>query len=168
MSANRGKMSENGKLVLAIAPIDTTGAGQDGVWVSLKHYRRLAIILVTGAWAGGTSAVTLEQCTAAGDANSDAKALAFTQYLKAYDTDDTPDDAGAVVTVSSNTYTIGDNANVQVIEVRAEDLDINNGFSFVRVRTATPGANADLIAGVYYLYEGDFAGLATTLPSVLS
>lgn len=166
MSANRGQMSENGKLVLAIAPVDTTGAGQDGVWVSLKHYRRLAVILLTGAWAGGTSAVTLEQATDA--SGTSAKALAFTKYLKAYDTDDTPDDAGAVVAVTSNTYTIGDNANVQVIEVRSEDLDINNGFAFVRVRTATPGSNADLIAGVYYLYEGDFAGLATTLPSVLS
>lgn len=162
----RGQLIEHAKFIQAIPPIDTTGAGQDGVWVSMKHFKNLAVVLQTGAWAGGTSAVTLEQASDA--AGTGAKAISFTSYLKAYDTDDTPDDAGAVTAVTSNTYTVGDNANVQVIEVRAEDLDINNGFAFVRVRTATPGSNADLIAGLYLLYNGDFAGKPTTLPSVLS
>lgn len=162
----RGQLIEGAKFVQAFPPVDTTGAGQDGVWVSMKNYSKLAVVLQTGAWAGGTSAVTLEQATDA--SGTGAKALAFTQYLKAYDTDDTPDDAGAIVSVASNTYTIGDNANVQVIEVKAGDLDVNNDFAFVRVRTATPGANADLIAGLYILYDGNFSGKPTTLPSVLS
>lgn len=162
----RGQLIEGAKFIAAFGPVDTTGAGQDGVWVSMKNYSKLAIVLQTGAWAGGTAAVTLEQATAAAD--TDAKALAFTSYLKAYDTDDTPDDAGAIVSVASNTFNVGDNANVLVIEVKAGDLDINNNFAFVRVRTATPGANADLISGLYILYDGNFSGKPTTLPSVLS
>lgn len=162
----RGQLIEHAKFVQAFGPIDTTGAAQTGVWVSLKNFKRCAIVLTTGAWAGGNAAVTLEQAQDA--SGTGAKALAFTSYLKAYDTDDTPDDAGAVTSVSSNTYNLSDNANIHVIEVRAEDLDINNGFVFIRVNSASPGSNADLIAGIYILYDGDWAGKPTTLPSVLS
>lgn len=162
----QGQLIENAKFVMAIAPVDTTGAGQDGVWVSMKNYDKLAVVLLTGAWAGGNAAVTLEQ--ASDSSGTGAKAIAFTSYLKAYDTDDTPDDAGAITTVSSDTYNLSDNANVHVIEVRAADLDADNDFCFVRVRTATPGANADLIAGLYILYDGNYCGKPTTRPSVLS
>jgi len=163
---NRGETVENGKWELAIAPVNTTGAGQDGDWVSMKHYRRAAVILVTGAWPGGTAAVTLEQATSA--AGAGAKALAFSRYCRASDADESPIDSAAYVSVTSNTFNLSDNDNVLVIEVRAEDLDINNGFTFIRVRTATPGANADLVAGLYYLYEGDYAGQPGNLPSAVS
>lgn len=163
----RGQLIEHAKFVQAFGPVNTTGAGQDGAWVSLKNFKRLAIVLETGAWAGGTSAVTLEQARDSAGVDG-AKGLAFSKYLKAFDTDDTPDDAGAVTSVSSDTYTIGDNNNVHVIEVRAEDLDINDGYEFVRVRIATPGSNNDYVSGLYILYDGNFAGLPTTLPSVLS
>lgn len=168
MAANRGMSVENGKFVQAFGPVNTTGAGQDGAWVSMKHYRRLAVILETGAWAGGTSAVTLEQCTQAGNAGSDEKPLAFEKYHLVFDADNTPDDVASEVAVSSNTFNLSDNANVIVIEVRAEDLDITNGFAFVRVRIATPGSNNDYVSGLYYLYEGDFSAKPSTLPSALS
>ena len=163
---NRGKLTEFGKVIRAVAPIDITGAGADGVWVSMKHYDRLAIVLMSGTWAGGTSAITVEQAT--DSSGTGAKAVAFATYDKTIDADDTPDDTGAVVTVTSNTYTLGDNDNVHVIDVRAADLDGDSGFCFVRVRAATPGANADLFAALYVLYEASYCGKLTTLPSVLS
>lgn len=166
MPAHQGQFVENVKIVQAIAPVNTTGAGQDGAWVSMKHYRNLAVIIETGAWAGGTSAVTLEQATDA--SGTGAKALAFEKYHKVFDADETPDDSASEVAVTSNTYTLGDNANVHVIEVRDADLDTDNDFAFVRVRTATPGANADLVSALYVLYNGDFRGKPSTLPSVLS
>lgn len=162
----RGQLIECAKFIQAIPPVDTTGAGKDGLWVSMKNFNRLAVVLQSGTWAGGTAAVTLEQAT--DSAGTGAKALAFTKYLKAYDTDDAVDDTSVSVDVASNTYTLGDNHNVQVIEVKAGDLDIANGFAFVRVRSATPGANADLLAALYILYDGIYAGLPSTLPSVLS
>ena len=38
-----------------------------------------------------------------------------------------------------------------MIEFAADDLDVTNGFDCVCVKTATPGANADLLAIVYIL-----------------
>lgn len=164
----QGALVENVKFVQAFGPINTTGAGQDGAWVSMKGHKRLAIVLETGTWAGGTAAVTLEQCTQAADAGSDAKALAFDKYHLVFDADSTPDDVASEVAVTSNTFNLSDNANVIVIDVRAADLDGDNGFKFVRVRTATPGANADLVSGLYILHDGNFSGTPSQMPTALS
>ena len=51
------------KIVWAAAPKDITGAGLTGDYVCLKYHRKLAIVLMSGAWAGGTAAVTLTQAT---------------------------------------------------------------------------------------------------------
>jgi hypothetical protein len=163
---NNALLVEAAKVVKAFGPVDTTGAGQDGAWVSLKDYRRLAVVLSTGAWAGGNAAVTLEQAQDA--AGTGAKALAFDKYVEVFNNASTPKDAASEVAVSNNTYNLTGANKVHVIEVRTGDLDINNGFKFVRVRTASPGANADLIAAHYLLYKGGHVAKPANLPSVLS
>ena len=156
---------EAAKIVKAFGPVDTTGAAQTGSWVSLAHYKKLAVILSTGAWAGGDAAVTLEQAQDA--AGTGAKALSFDKYYEVFNAANTPDDVASEVGVVSDTYNLTGANKVHVIEVRAADLDINNGFRFVRVKTASPGANADLIAAHYALYKGNHTGKPATLPSVL-
>lgn len=157
---------EAAKAIKAFGPVDTTGAGQDGAWVNLAHYKKLAILLSTGAWAGGNAAVTLEQAQDA--AGTGAKVLAFDKYFEVFNAANTPDDVVTEVAVSNNTYNLTGANKVHVIEVRAGDLDINGGFRFVRVRTASPGANADLIAAHYLLYKGGHVAKPADLPSVLS
>lgn len=163
---NNTLLVEAAKVVKAFGPVDTTGAGQDGAWVSLAQFRRCAVMLSTGAWAGGNAAVTLEQAQDA--AGTGAKALAFDKYVEVFNAANTPDDVAAEVAVSSNTYNLTGANKVHVIEVRSGDLDINNGFRFIRVRTASPGANADLIAAHYLLYKGGHVGKPANQPTVLS
>lgn len=141
------RLFDNAKIVPAFVPIDTTGAGQDGDWVSLKNYNHLTVIIMKGAWAGGTSAVTLQQATDV--AGTGAKALGFTkQWVGTALTDDNL----AETAVTSNTFNLSTTANeFHVIEIDAATLDVDGGFDCVRVRTATPGANADLVAGLYVL-----------------
>ena len=154
---------EMGKYVSAFVPIDTTGAGQTGDYVNLKHYRRCAIILQSGAWAGGTAAVTLNQATSA--AGGSAKALAFTRYwLYTALTSDDP----VLTTVTSNTFNITAANKTHVIEVHVNDLDINNNFYWLNVATATPGANADLLVGNYYLYDAAHSMKADDSPTVIA
>lgn len=160
----QGRILETIKPIAAFVPIDTTGAGQDGDWVSLKHYKRCAIVLMQGAWAGGTSAVTVQQASDA--SGTGAKALTIEYY---YQGTFATDDAYAKTTISSNTFNLPATANTfTLLEIHQQDLDMNNGFCFIRVRTATPGANADLIAGLYLMGGVDIAQATETMPTAIA
>lgn len=147
MAANL-HLHENAKLVVGQVPLDITGAGFNGDWVSLKNYRCCNIVLMCGAWAGGTAAVTVEQATAvAGTSN---KAVSF-----AYKWEGTAltDDNLARVAVTSDTFNLDTANEFHVIPIFASMLDADNGFDCVRVVVATPGANADLAACLYILTQ---------------
>ena len=138
----------------AVAPVNITGAGADGDWVSMAHARRLGILLLTGAWAGGTSAVTLEQATSA--AGAGAKALGLTEYF--IKTGYGGASAFARTAVVSDTFNLSAASKVILIEVDAAQLDVNGGFSHVRVRAASPGANNDYLAIGYVWIDAREAG----------
>lgn len=158
------RLLERLRVIPAFVPIDTTGAGQDGDWVNLKFYRRALVVIQQGAWAGGTPAVTFEQAT--DNAASGAKTLGYTER---WDGTALTDDILAKTTVSSNTSNLANAANgLMLVEFHAQDLDIANGFTHFRVRVASPGANADLIAGFYILGDPAYEGLPSTLPSVIA
>ncbi len=163
---DNARLVEFSRIIPAFGPVDTDGAAQNGPWVSMENYRRCAIVLRSAAWAGGNAAVTLEQAQDA--AGTGAKALSFDKYYQVFNAADTPEDAVSEVAVSNDTYNFTGANQVHVIEIRAADLDINNGFTFLRVQTASPGANADLIAAHYVLYKGGYVGKPENLPSVLS
>ncbi len=143
------RFQENNKIVVGAVPIDTTGAAVTGDYVCLKGYTHLTIVIMQGAWAGGTPAVTLKQATNVGNTLSDEKALSFTKY---YVGTALTDDNYAAVAVASDTYSLTATANlVNIIEVDASSLDRDNGFDCVQCKIASPGSNADLIAVLYIL-----------------
>jgi len=132
---------ENAKPVVMAVPIDTTGAAVSGDYVSMKGYTHLTIVIMQGAWAGGTPAVTLKQATDV--AATGEKALSFSKYWSGTAL---TDDQYAATAVVSDTFNLTATANkVTILEVNASDLDVDNGFDCVRVGIASPGANADLI-----------------------
>lgn len=159
-----GQLSECLRVIPAFVPIDTNGAGQDGDWINLKYWRRALIVIMKGAWAGGTPAVTLQQATDA--TGSGAKALSFAKQLKGTAlTADQP----SINTVTSDTFNLAATANeFHLIDVHSQDLDLANNFAYIRVRVASPGANADLIAGLYILGDGTWAGKPSTLPTAIT
>lgn len=160
----QGRIIENCRIVPAFVPIDTTGAARAGDWVNLKFYRRCAVVILQGAWAGGTPAVTFEQATDA--SGSGAKTLAYTER---WDGTALTDDILGRTAVSSNTSNLANAANgFMVVEFHAQDLDIANGFTHLRVNVASPGSNADLIAGLYILADPAYAGKPDTLPSTIT
>lgn len=160
----QGRIIENCRVVPAFVPIDSTGAAQTGDWVNMKHFRRCLVVIQQGAWAGGTPAVTFEQ--AQDNASTGAKELAYTER---WDATALTDDLLAKTTVSSNTSNLANAANgLMVVEFHAQDLDIANGFTHLRVKVASPGANADLIAAWYLLADPAYAGKPDTLPSAIA
>lgn len=146
------------KIVEAFPPVDTTGAAQTGNHVSLKGYDHCTIIIQTGAWAGGTSAVTVQQSTVV--AGTDDKALTFTTY---YTNDGATATDTLTATTCASTFNL-DTANAMyVIEIDAASLDTDNNFDCLELNTASPGANADLVSAVYVLSKGRYRTGGTAL-----
>lgn len=150
---------ENEKLIWACEPKNYTGAAATAKYVSLKGYHRITIIIQTGAWAGGTAAVTINQATDV--SATGAKALAFTKYW----TDDAL--AGTLVeTACASTFNLDTANSLYVIEVDASTLDLANLFDCLTVAIASPGANNDFYGVVYALTEPRYAQATPPSPLV--
>lgn len=133
----------------------TTTVG-DCDYVSMKNYNRLTIIIMSDNATTVTGGdVTLLQATDVSAGS--AKALAMTRMWANADVG--ASDTLVKTTVTNNTFTTTstDNKNsLYVIEVRAEDLDIANGFDCVRCDVAL---QASAVGGVLYILDGSrYAG----------
>lgn len=141
------QMVQNCKFVHLIEPKDWTGAASTADHFSMKNYGHATIIIQCGAWAGGTAAVTLEQSTVV--AGTDDKALAFTeQWLGSVLA---TADLLTRTAVTANTFDLDTANQIHVIEIDAEDLDVDNDFDCVELNVASPGANADLYGAIAIL-----------------
>ncbi len=161
MGLSNTLLVEATKVVWAAAPKDITGAGVSGDYVHMKHHRKLAVVITTGAWAGGTAAVTLTQATDATGGTSASLPFTF-QYVGTGLTSDTL----VKTAVASNTFNLSAANKIHVIEVLASDL--TEGYPFVRCEVASPGSNADLVSMVYVLYEGRGVESPGTQPTVIA
>lgn len=153
------KLVESVAIEALAAPADVNGAGISGDWFNLKYYRKITFVLLQGAWAGGTPAVTLEQATS--NTGAGAKALEFTKRWSKTALAATSVFAESVV--SNNAFNLTTTPNTMtVLEVDAEDLDNNNNYAYVRLVVASPGAFADLLAGFALLADGRYGGAPNT------
>lgn len=114
-------------------------------WISMKTAHRMRFVIDTGAWAGGTAAVTLLQATNV--SGSSSAALTFSEYWTG------TGDTLTRTTASSNTFNLAAANTKYVIEVKADDLDQANNRDCVAIAIASPGANADLYAVLAELYS---------------
>ena len=155
-------------IIWATEPKNWTGAASTSVWINCKTAQHLTFIIFSGAWAGGTAAVTLNQATDVSGTSS--KALAFTTMFT--NTANTASEILTQTAVVSNTFNL-DTANaIWVIEVDPRSLDINNSFVTVQLAVASPGANADIygaiaIGSIMRYYGAPTTTMPTTFPSLL-
>lgn len=143
---------EQAKIVQALSPITPSSSTPD--YVSMKGYEKLtAIISVNNATTVTGSAITLKQATSVGAGGE--KPLAFTKMYA--NTDISASDALVETAVTSDTFTTAATDNLDtlyVIEVKADDLDINGGFDCVRVGTGN--ATAAVLSVVYILWPAKY------------
>lgn len=155
-------VSLNGRMDEQVFSVQATAIGAlattvgDGVYVSLKNYRKVRVTIdVTNGTTVTGGAVTLKQATAVAGTNE--KALAFTRMLANIDVA-----AGQAMTetaVSNNTFTT-DTTNSKrlryVIDVDCDDLDVAGGFDCFRVDVASMvNANGQV---TYDLYGARYTG----------
>lgn len=157
MSLNlNGRLDEQVYMVQAASNAALTTTVGDCVYVSLKNYRKVSVVIdiLNGTTVTGTT-VTLKQATAV--AGTSEKALAFDRMLANIDV--AAAQAMTETAVTSNTFTT-DTTNAKrlryVIDVDCEDLDVAGGFDCFRV-DCTGAVNSTGTVG-YVLYGARYSG----------
>jgi hypothetical protein len=145
-------LTDVAKIVYAspiIGALATTNGDCD--YVSLKNFDRCTIVIaVDNATTVTGGAVTLKQATAV--AGTGEKALSFSKMW--VDLDVAAGDTLTETAVTSDTFTTltTDNKNaLYVIEVKASDLDVSNGFDCLRVDVLLM---ANAVGFVQYILHG--------------
>ncbi len=146
---------EKNQVVAAIIPVDLAAAANNGDWVSLKNFGRVAAIIYKAAGTAGDDPVfTLRQATDV--AGTGAKALNFTRIDSKVGTQTGIGQFTTTTQAAANTYTDAVSAEAQaimVVDIKAEDLDVDNGFDCVQLQIPDVGSNAQLGCALYILHE---------------
>jgi len=139
----------------AFAPVDLNTAAITGARIGMKNGDRLAIVLSFGASVAATVQVTLRQHDAAVGGTSKDLVVANKYYHKAgaaeVFTQVEPTVAAALVDASA---IFAADAGILVLEVLAEDLDVNGEFSHVSIDVADSGAAK--VGAALYIVNADF------------
>jgi hypothetical protein len=151
------RLSENGQFVQAIVPINLATGANNGDWVSMANYNHLSIVVSTGVGASGED-ITLTVNQATDNAGTSSKALTFTDiYEKEGSTALSAVGTATKQTQSAaqtyNSTSGGENEQLIVVEIDADDLDADGGFDFVQLTIADVGSTSQIGSAIYYLSE---------------
>lgn len=155
-------LAEQVQIVSGFLPVDLSGGANNGDWVSMKGYERCSIILFKGAGtAGDDPTLTLQQATdVAGTGAKDLVAID-----RVYVKQDTVLTAIANFTKTTQTAatdytdaTSAEDAAIWVVDILAEDLDVDGGFDCIQASVADVGINAQLGACLYLLWPARYGG----------
>lgn len=134
------RLSEDCKIAL-LETTDIGGTNAATGWLSMKNFNRVMAYLEIGTWNAGDDLDTCKLQQAINASGSSAKDLTTSGSGSNYDTS-APVDA---------------DGNFVVIEAKAEDMDIDNGFEYVRAYVAETGnTGTDNITGFLMIYEAAY------------
>lgn len=145
-------------LVSGIVPINIGSARSSDV-ISMKNHGRCAIYFHKAAGSASEDpTITLLQASSV--APSNAKALNFTEVYTKQGTLSSVGTWTKVTQAAGNTYTnatASENEALWVIDIKAEDLDVDNGFDCIQVTIADAGSVNQLAALTFILHEPRYA-----------
>ena len=142
--------------VEAIPPANYTGAAVDGNYISMKGYDHCTIIINTGAWAGGTAAVTINRATAVAGTSEDAGGVEF-DYMWTNDGATTLS-ALTKTAVTADTFNLDVAASMYIIEIPADTIkgSSTTEYDCIQLAVGTPGSNNDYFGATYILHKGRY------------
>lgn len=166
---------EQMQVVPAVMPVNLSTAVNPGDWVDMRNFERCAIIFIGGAGtAGDDPIITLSQATDTNGTGSKPLSVITSVATKV------ATDVASVGKFTNNAQAAGNTftgtgeaafPKVWMLEVRAETLDINNGFICLQASLNKVGTNAQLGAMVYLLYGvrdiTNIGGNSVGVPSAL-
>jgi len=145
------QLTQISKTVVVSVPKDYSDAAATTEWINMKLADKIRFVIVTGAWAGGTSAVTVLQATSDGGSS---KAVSFAEYYTG------TGDTQTRTTATSNTFTLAAASTKYIIEIPVADMDVSGGYDWIAIAAATPGTNADLYCIIAEVYQLGFETLS--------
>lgn len=145
------KLVQEMKFINGAEPKSYANTAMTAEYVSLKNYNHLTILIHSGSWAGGTAAVSLLEATTV--AAGSAQAL----NLETMWTDIAATGTLVETAVASDTFNLGTANSLWIIEIDADELDVDDGYDCVTLVVATPGANADFYCVEYILSQPRYA-----------
>jgi hypothetical protein len=144
-----GDFTDYSKIRLVSTPKDYSGTAATTEWFNMSKYNKIRFVIATGAWAGGTAAVTLNQGTA------DATGSTSLSFSYMYTNDGAPTtDTLTKTTVGSDTFNLDTAASVYVIEVNASMLTA--GYDWVSIAIASPASNSDFYCVIAECYAAGY------------
>lgn len=136
---------ESIQIVEGVPAVSLHDGNNTGDWVSLKNYNRCVVLFVSGLGTNGEDpTLTLQQATSVGGSPKD---LDFTViYRKQAATSLASVGQWTKTTQSaSNTYLNTDSAEealIYAIEFKADDLDVDNGYTALRITVGDVGGSS--------------------------
>ena len=149
-------------IIPAFVPVDLHTPANGGQWVDMKYIGRLLCVLFKSAGtAGDDPVITLKQATS--NAGAGAKSLNFTRARTKIGAIATTPQWTTTTLGAANTFAPTSAASPAVIavEVQPNDLDLNNGFSFVQLSIPITGTNPQLGTAFYIAYGIKYAQSTT-------
>jgi len=150
------RFCQNFNIVEGFQPVDTQSGANTGDWFSMKLYNHVAVVYMNaaGGLGGDDSTLTITQATSVGGGG--AKALNFTDIMVKQAATNLQGTGSFthVTQTAANTYTDADSAEealIWVVEFDAADLDVDNGFCFVRGAVNDTGAGGTQPGVLYYI-----------------
>lgn len=159
--------AEMHQVVLGFKPVALNSAANSGDWVSMKNYNRCAIIFIKAVGTNGDDpTISFKQATAV--AGTGVKALGVTRIDKKQAATDltavgTYTKSTSEVPASNDTFNttngtwtnsdLAEQAAIVIADIKAEDLDIANGFDCVTANIADVGTNAQLGTLILILWD---------------
>lgn len=164
------RMIDGLNIAAGFVPVNMATAANNGDWVQAKDYESILIVLFKGAGASGEPpTLTVKQASDA--AGTGAKALNFTRVYKKDNADvTTVGQWTEVVAAAGNTYALaaGDTQSIIAVEVKADDLDVANGFCFVQGSVADVGATSQVGGLLYILGKPRYGAAPASLPTAIA
>ena len=159
-------------IVEGFPPVDLSAGANSGDYVKLTNHAGCLVVFHSGVGTDGDDpTLTLQQATNA--AGGGAKALNFTViYRKQAATNLAAVTAWTRTTqAAGNTYTntdLAEQSALLVVDVKADDLDVANGFDWLRATVTDVGANAKPGSLHYILYGPRYGQSPATKLSAIS
>jgi hypothetical protein len=161
---------EKNQIAQGFLPVAMNTGANAGAYVSMKEYGRMAIVLYKAiGTAGDDPTITVTQ--AQDVSGTAAKALGFTEVRKKQAASNlaavgqfTKSTVAAPATndtfnTTAGTWTntdLAEQAAIIVIDIKAEDLDVNNSFDCIKVAVGDVGTNAQLGCALYFGHEARY------------
>ena len=148
--------AETHQVVSGFVPVES-GSATDGDYVSFSHYNRCTVVYFTAVGtAGDDPTLTFSQATDVAGAGDKPLSVIDTIHHKA-DADLTTLGINTLVTqTAAATYTDATHAELEkiyMIDILAEDLDVANSFTAMRVTIADVGTTGQLSSMLYIMSE---------------